>query len=79
MVSDIAAGVDLASESIQHHKEKKAAKKAEAAQREQSLAQLPPAYEEHEHKVLSTQDVRRKAQSNKENVRLKKAMRNNGI
>ena len=36
MVSGIAAGVGLASESIQHHKEKKAAKKAEAGQREQS-------------------------------------------
>ena len=36
VVSGIAAGVGLASESIQHHKEKKAAKKAEAGQREQS-------------------------------------------
>jgi hypothetical protein len=46
----IATGVGLASESAQHHKEKKAAKKAEATQREQSVAQSPPAYEEHEHK-----------------------------
>jgi hypothetical protein len=50
VVSGIAAGVGLASESIHHRKEKKAAKKAEAAQREQSDAQSPPAYEEHEHK-----------------------------
>jgi hypothetical protein len=40
VVSGIAASVGLASESIQHHKEKKAVKKAEAAQREQSVAQF---------------------------------------
>jgi hypothetical protein len=38
VVSGIAAGVGLASESIQRHKEKKAVKKAKAAQREQSVA-----------------------------------------
>jgi hypothetical protein len=50
MVLGIAVGVGLESESIQHRQEKKAAKKVEAAQREQSDAQSPPAYEEHEHK-----------------------------
>jgi hypothetical protein len=40
VVSGIATSVGLASEGIQHHKEKKAVKKTEAAQREQSVAQF---------------------------------------
>jgi hypothetical protein len=50
VVSGIAAGVGLASESIHHHKEKKAAKKAADVQPEPSGPQSPPAYEEHTHK-----------------------------
>jgi hypothetical protein len=42
VVSGIAAGVGLASESIHHHKEKKAAKKAAVAQREHPDTQSTP-------------------------------------
>jgi hypothetical protein len=70
VVSGIAAGVGLASEIIQHHKEKKAAKKAEAAQREPSGAQSPLAYEEHEHKGAEYAGCKKKSVEQQEECSL---------
>ena len=51
VVSGLAAGVGLASESIHHHKENKAAKKAATtAQRQLSGPKPLPVYDEHENK-----------------------------
>lgn len=79
MVLGIAVGVGLASEGIQHRKEKKAAKKVEAAQREQSDAQSPPAYEEHEHKDVEYAGCEKKGAEQQGDIRLKKATRGDGI
>ena len=51
VVRGIAAGVGLASESINHHKQKKAARQADEAHRKVSDMQAPPAYEENDSQI----------------------------
>ena len=68
VVSGIAAGVGLASESIHHHKENKAAKKAATTtQRESSGTHSPPVYDEYGSKAAEyAQDGTNDAERNVE-------------